>query len=274
MNDSIKTSMRRLAAVATLNLLASVPAAAAPPPREELRTRLVCDMQAGDRGAFDQLFRRESAWSLKVASRAIPNEEDAQDVAMEAWQKIWEGKARLEQPQRFRGWASAIITNVAYQQLRTKKRRQSVEDALPLPASDDDYRLNPAEQGRDPVGDQVIERLSQAERAEAQAAAYARLEQCLLELGQGLSRARAEVYQVLLRHLTRHGGGNEGALRLRIAEECRISRNAASMRLLWLYRKATEHGVPLQTIIADPELTHAAQPIFQRVAERMRSAAT
>jgi RNA polymerase sigma factor (sigma-70 family) len=273
MNDSIKTSIRRLAAVATLNLLASAPAPASRLPQEELRTRLVCDMQAGDRGAFDQLFRRESAWSFKVASRAIPNEEDAQDVAMEAWQKIWEGKERLEQPQSFRGWASSIITHVAYQQLRTKKRHQSVEDALPLPASDDESPLNLGQMSRDPVGDQVIERLSQQEKAEAQTAAYARLERGLLELGQGLSRARSEVYQMLLKHLAQHGGGNEGALRVRIADEFRISRNAASMRLLWLYRKATEHGVPLQTIIADPELASVAQPIFHRVAERMRSAA-
>jgi hypothetical protein len=73
-------------------------------------------------------------------------------------------------------------------------------------------------------------------------------------------------------YLSRHDGNGLQAMRARIAEELGISRNTASMRLLWLFRNAAERGIPLETIAADPELVGVARPVFRRVAARLGSA--
>src|SRR5262245_33871923 len=115
MSDPRKQAIRRLApvAVATFNLLASAPSVASHLPRAEARTKLVRQMQAGDRQAFDRLFRDEYRWSYQIASRAIGNPDDAEDLVTEAWQKVWEESDRLRDPGSFRGWASTIITHMA-----------------------------------------------------------------------------------------------------------------------------------------------------------------
>jgi RNA polymerase sigma factor (sigma-70 family) len=267
MSDPKKTAIWRLApaAVATLNLLASAPSVASSPPQDEVRAKLVCAMQAGDRRAFDQLFRSEYAWSCKVVNRAISNPEDVHDVAAAAWQKIWEASDHLRDPQNFRSWASKIITNLAYGQLRTRIRHKSVEDTVPLPASDDEQPLKPDRAQIDPVGDQVIDRLTQQEARDALASAYARLEADLRRLGKRLSPARSDVYRMVLKHLAEQDGSGLRTLRAHLAQELRISRNTASMRLLWIFREANAQGIPLEQILADPDLTRAAQPVFRRV---------
>jgi RNA polymerase sigma factor (sigma-70 family) len=271
MSDPRKHAIRRLApaAIATLNLLASAPAVAAHLPHEDVRTKLVREMQAGDRQAFDRLFRSEYPWSYRIASRALPNREDAQDLVIEAWQKVWEESGRLRDPRSFRGWASTIITHMAHGQQRTRIRQKSVRETLPLPGPDEEPLLSPDRTPRDPVGDEVLDRWTEEENRTALADACARLETGLVELGKGLSPARAEVYRVLLEHLSRHEASGLQALRARIAEELQLSRNTASMRLLWIFRKAARQGVPLETIAADPELVRVAQPIFRRVSAQL-----
>jgi RNA polymerase sigma factor (sigma-70 family) len=223
-------------------------------------------MQAGDRRAFDSLFQSEYPWSYRIASRAVANPDDAQDLVTEAWQKVWEQSDRLRDPGSFRPWASTIITNTINGHLRTRLRQKSVAEAVSLPEADEETLLSPDLMPRDPVGDEVLDRWAQEENRKAVAEACARLEKGLLELGRRLSPARAEVYQALLRRLSQDDASEVRTLRARIADDLRISRNTASMRLLWLFRKAAERGLPLETIVADPEMVHVARPIFQRVA--------
>jgi len=270
MSDPRKQAMRRLApaALATLNLLASAPAVAAAPPREAARTTLVRKMQAGDRRAFDHLFQSEYPWSYRIARRALPDREDARDLVAAAWQKVWEESDRLRDARAFRSWVSTIVTNLARGQQRARIRQRSVLDTLPLPESHDELLpLDPAR--RDPVGEEVLDRWSREEDRRALAAALDRLEAGLLALAGQLSPARAEVYRALLDDFSRHESDGLQPLRARIAADLGISRNTASMRLLWLFRKATEQGVPLETILADPELVRVARPVFRRVHARL-----
>jgi RNA polymerase sigma factor (sigma-70 family) len=275
MSDPRKQAIRRLApaAIATLNLLASAPSLASHLPQDEVRTKLVREMQGGDRQAFDRLFRSEYGWSYKIASRTIPDREEAQDLVSAAWQKVWEESDRLRDPRSFRGWASAIITHMAYGQQRTRIRQKSVVETLPLCEWDEDLGFSPDRTARDPVGEEVLDRWTEEENQKALAEASARLETGLLDLGKDLSPARAEVYRVLLAHLSRESGSGLQTLRTRIADELQLSRNTASMRLLWLFRKAELQAVPLETIVADPELVRLTQPIFRRVAAQLGSPA-
>jgi hypothetical protein len=162
-------------------------------------------------------------------------------------------------------------------------QRKSVLQTLPLPDADEELLLSPDRTSWDPVVDDVLAHCTQEENRQALAEAHVRLETGLLDLGRQLSPARAEVYRVLLRQLRAEGrtpGGDDlprsGApsgglqtLRARIADELHLSRNTASMRLLWLFRKAAGMGIPLETIVADPDLVRVAQPIFRRVAAQL-----
>jgi RNA polymerase sigma factor (sigma-70 family) len=280
MSDARKQALRRLApaAIATLNLLASAPVAASAlakaegPLPEEVRTNRVRAMQAGDRRAFDQLFQSEYRWSYGIARRVLPDREDARDLVAEAWEKVWEESGRLRDARSFRGWAATIITHMAHGHQRARIRQKSVRDTLPLPEPDEEARLSSDPALRDPVAEEVLDRWDREETRKALAAARARLEAGLLDLGRGLSPARAAVYRALLAHLSRGEEIGLQPLRARIAADLGISRNTASMRLLWLFRKATEQAVPLATIAADPELARLARPAFRRVAARLAPA--
>src|SRR5712691_8460463 len=95
---------------------------------EQRRSReagLVRRAQAGDRIAFEQLYRdnvgRVYALCFRMAGTADLAEELAQDVFVRAWQKL--GSFRGESA--FSSWLHPVTVNVALSERRSRRRRTS-----------------------------------------------------------------------------------------------------------------------------------------------------
>lgn len=74
---------------------------------------LVRRVLAGDRPAFGDLVDRHRAQALRVARRLLRRPQDAEDSVQEGFLHAFLGLARLQSPERFRGWLLGIVLNVA-----------------------------------------------------------------------------------------------------------------------------------------------------------------
>ena len=72
---------------------------------------LIAAAQDGDRGAFDELVRRTYADTYTLAYRLTGNEEDARDVAQEAYLRAYRAIKRFRGDAQFSTWLYRITAN-------------------------------------------------------------------------------------------------------------------------------------------------------------------
>lgn len=89
-------------------------------------SELVAAAQGGEREAFEELVRRTFADTYTLAFRLTGNEEDAADVAQDAYLRAWRGLPRFRADARFSTWMYRITANAAAT-LTDRRRRQRVE---------------------------------------------------------------------------------------------------------------------------------------------------
>ncbi len=82
----------------------------------------------GDREAFGRLVRKYQRRVYLTAYRITGNDEDANDMAQEAFIRAYRGMARFDNRSNFFTWLYRIVVNVCLNHLRSRKRRA----ALPL----------------------------------------------------------------------------------------------------------------------------------------------
>jgi len=101
----------------------AIPVTSADEQRRSREAELVHRAQAGDRIAFEQLYRdnvgRVYALCFRMAGTADLAEELAQDVFVRAWQKL--GSFRGESA--FSSWLHPLTVNVALSERRSRRRR-------------------------------------------------------------------------------------------------------------------------------------------------------
>lgn len=101
----------------------AIPVTSADEQRRNREAELVRRAQAGDRVAFEQLYRdnvgRVYALCFRMAGTADLAEELAQDVFVRAWQKL--GSFRGESA--FSSWLHPLTVNVALSERRSRRRR-------------------------------------------------------------------------------------------------------------------------------------------------------
>lgn len=120
---------------------------------------LVAAAQAGDRSAFEELVRQTYLDTYTLAHRLTGNEEDARDVAQDAYLRAWRGIGKFRGEAQFSTWLYRITANASATHLRKRRRHR----AEPL-----DERIDPIEQHPDasPVavaeGRELLGRLSAA----------------------------------------------------------------------------------------------------------------
>ena len=109
---------------------------------------LIRAAQQGDRSAFDELVRQTYVDTFTLACRLTGNEEDARDVAQDAYLRAWRGIGRFRGEAQFSTWMYRITANAASTHTQRRRRQrtelleeymQPVEDrveSLPGPAAE------------------------------------------------------------------------------------------------------------------------------------------
>lgn len=85
---------------------------------------LVRRAQGADEEAFAELVRRHQGRAYRVARNLVPSDEDAQDIAQEAFLRVFRNLERFNFDHEFTTWLYRIVTNLCIDFLR--KRRVAV----------------------------------------------------------------------------------------------------------------------------------------------------
>ena len=112
----------------------------------ETMVELVHAAKAGDRAAFDELVRLTYVDTYTLAYRLTGDEDDARDVAQEAYLRAYRGLKRFRGDAQFSTWLYRITSNCASTQLgrRSRHRHEELDDETPV----DDLRAVGQPRGR------------------------------------------------------------------------------------------------------------------------------
>src|SRR5687768_18598422 len=77
--------------------------------------------QAGDARAFEVLVRRHQARALRVARNLVADPDEAQDLAQEAFLRVFRSLDRFDFQHEFSTWLYRIVTNLAIDHLRRRR---------------------------------------------------------------------------------------------------------------------------------------------------------
>jgi len=115
----------------------AVPAGAAADPDVALMLRL----QAGDEGAFQELFQKFSPRVLQYTRRLVGSEARAEEVTQDVFVQVFRFRQRYRPESRFSTWLYTIATNLCLNELRRPERHLRVD--LWQRREDDDRREGP-----------------------------------------------------------------------------------------------------------------------------------
>ncbi|MCU1352944.1 MAG: polymerase sigma factor [Acidimicrobiales bacterium] len=174
---------------------------------------LVALAREGDRAAFDALVRASYEETYTLAFRLTGNEEDARDVAQEAYLRAFRGIRRFRGDALFSTWMYRITANCAATQMGRRQRHRHDELHDDAPVTDDRPEHDP----------------------QVAADAGALRERVKLEIEQLPPRLRAVV---VLRDIYDLSHGD-------IARELGISESAAKVRLHRARRRLRERLFPM-----------------------------
>ncbi len=90
-------------------------------------TRLALEARAGDRSAFEGLVRRCVSLVYGIAWDRTRNPHDAEDVAQEVFLEAHQSIARLQDPERVRGWIAGIACHRAIDLIRRKRPAERLD---------------------------------------------------------------------------------------------------------------------------------------------------
>jgi RNA polymerase sigma-70 factor, ECF subfamily len=95
-------------------------------------SELIRAAQEGDRSAFDELVRQTYVDTFTLACRLTGNEEDARDVAQDAYLRAWRGIGRFRGEAQFSTWMYRITANAAstHTHRRRRQRTEPLEDRM------------------------------------------------------------------------------------------------------------------------------------------------
>jgi len=93
----------------------------------ETDASLVAAAKSGESEAFNELIRRYQHRVLRVAQRITKNQEDAEDVMQESFQKAYLHLQDFQEKSRFSTWLMRIAINESFMLLRHRNRGNEVE---------------------------------------------------------------------------------------------------------------------------------------------------
>jgi RNA polymerase sigma-70 factor, ECF subfamily len=105
----------------------------------EIDHALLRRCQEGEEEAFAALVRRHERRAWRVARQMVPSDEDAQDLAQEAFLRVFRSLERFDFQHEFTTWLYRIVTNLCIDHLR--KRRPMVSTSASLDEDEGEWDL-------------------------------------------------------------------------------------------------------------------------------------
>lgn len=97
---------------------------------------------AGQEEAFDELVRRHQQRVFNIAFQVLRNYEDANEIAQDAFVKVYRHLRDFRGESAFTTWLYQIVTNLARNRIRHNERRHK-SDSVSIDASSNDGDGNP-----------------------------------------------------------------------------------------------------------------------------------
>ena len=100
--------------------------------------RLIASAQAGDASAFRVLVERHQSRAYALALRITRSAADAEEVAQDAFVKVWDALSGFRGDSSFSTWLHRIVARRAIDRaevLQRRRRREAPEDAMGEPAA-------------------------------------------------------------------------------------------------------------------------------------------
>jgi len=82
---------------------------------------LIRRAQDGESEAFEALVRRHEQRAWRIARNLVPGDEDARDLAQEAFLRVFRNLDRFDFQHPFATWLNRIVTNLAIDHLRKRR---------------------------------------------------------------------------------------------------------------------------------------------------------
>lgn len=83
---------------------------------------LVQSYQAGDRAAYDEIYRRYTDRVRRTCARILPNPQDAEEATQEAFLRAYQALGRFNGSYQLGAWLARIAANVSIDLLRSRGR--------------------------------------------------------------------------------------------------------------------------------------------------------
>src|SRR5262245_39592798 len=112
--------------------------------RMEAERRLIARAQSGDTGAFRELVEQHQARAYTLAARILRSASDAEEVAQDAFVRVWTALPGFRGESSFGTWLYRIVARRAFdraQVMRTRRARERQDEKLPehaAPVDDED----------------------------------------------------------------------------------------------------------------------------------------
>ena len=165
------------------------------PSPDELDTDDMRRLVSGHDAALNELMERHGARLFHYLIRSLQNEDDAADLAQEAFVRVYQNRAKFDAGQRFSTWLYAIATNLVKDRYRWRSRHPQV--SMDAENEQTGHSLRDHLPAHDPTPSDCLQA---DERAEAVRRAVAALPEDLrtpLILAEYEERSQAEIGEML-----------------------------------------------------------------------------
>jgi len=99
---------------------------ALPSGESDVDADLMARFAAGDDGAFETLMARRRQWVLNLVYRFVGDREEAEDLAQEAFVRLYRARRRYRPTARFSTFLYRLVTNLCLNETRRRQRRPTV----------------------------------------------------------------------------------------------------------------------------------------------------
>ena len=105
---------------------------------DPIEARAIAAVKAGDAASYDYLVSKYTKRVISIAWGIVRNPADAEDLAQEAFVKAFESVARFKTGEPFGPWIYRIVTNLALDVMKHRKRfrHEEISDAVPAERRD------------------------------------------------------------------------------------------------------------------------------------------